>query len=172
MKKLYLAAFAPMLLAACGSADPAESVAAIRQTEQAQLESISSKDLVGIARLYSDDAQLVRPDGSVLDGGVAIVEEYGVLLEDPNFGITVEPVSGWASSDGELAVVTSNIGFTTTDPTTGEAVTTPINSQTVWQRAAGATWKIISAYNVARPAAPTAEATSGATSGAAAEAAE
>lgn len=159
MKMLYLAAFAPMLLlAACGSADPAESVAAIRQTEQAQLESISSKDLVGIARLYTDDAQLVRPDGSVLDGGVAIVEEYGVLLEDPNFAISVEPVSGWASSDGELAVVTSNIQFTTTDPASGAAVSTPINSQTVWQRQSGATWKIISAYNVARPAAPTVQA--------------
>lgn len=159
MKRLYLASLAPMLLlAACGSGDPAESVEAIRQTELAQLDSIASRDIVGIARLYSDDAVLVRPDGTVLEGGVAIVEEYGVLLEDPNFGITVEPVSGWASSDGELAVVTSNIGFTTTDPATGEAVTTPINSQTVWQRASGATWKIISAYNVARPAAPTVQA--------------
>lgn len=156
MKKLYLTALAPvLLLAACGGGNPTESVDAIRQTEQAQLESIAAKDLVGIARLYSDDAVLVRPDGSVLEGGVAIVDEYGVLLEDPNFGITIEPVSGWASSDGELAVVTSNIEFTTTDPATGQAVTTPISSQTVWQRATGATWKIISAYNVARPAAPT-----------------
>lgn len=159
MKTFYLAALVPMLLlSACGRADPAEAVAAIRHTEQAQLESIASKDLVGIARLYSDDAQLVRPDGSVLQGGVAIVEEYGVLLEDPNFAITVEPVSGWASSDGELAVVTSNIQFTTTDPVSGAAVSTPINSQTVWQRESGATWKIISAYNVARPTAPTDEA--------------
>ncbi|HSG55910.1 MAG TPA: nuclear transport factor 2 family protein [Paracoccaceae bacterium] len=159
MKKLSLAALAPMLLlAACGGGDPAESVAAIRQTELGQLDSIASKDIVGIARLYRDDARLVKPDGTVLDGGVAIVEEYGALLEDPNFALTMEPGLGWASADGELAVVTSNVQFTSTDPATGEAVTVPLDSQTVWHRESGSTWKIISAYNVARPAAPAEEA--------------
>lgn len=152
MKKVQLAAaLAPiLLLAACGGGDPAESVDAIRNTEQAQLESIAAKDLVGIARLYRDDARLVRPDGSVIEGGAAIAEAYGDLLEDPNFSITMEPESGWASSDGELAVVTSSVEFTTTDPATGDAVTQPLDSQTVWHRETGATWKIISAYNVAR----------------------
>lgn len=159
MKKLTFAALAPMLLlAACGGGDPAESVEAIRHTELGQLDSIASKDIVGIARLYRDDARLVKPDGTVLEGGVAIVEEYGALLEDPNFAITMEPAGGWASSDGELAVVTSNIQFTTTDPATGEAVTLPLDSQTVWHRENGATWKIVSAYNVARSPAPTEEA--------------
>ncbi len=161
MKTLYLAGLlAPaLLLAACGGGDPAESIDAIRHTELAQLESIASKDLVGIARLYRDDARLVRPDGTVLEGGAAIADAYGDLLEDPNFALTMEPVSGWASSDGELAVVTSLVQFTTTDPATGEAVTQSLDSQTVWHRETGATWKIISAYNVARqPEAASAEA--------------
>lgn len=159
MKKLQLAALAPLLLlTACGGGDPAESVEAIRQTELGQLESIEAEDLVGIARLYRDDARLVRPDGTVLEGGVAIVEQYGALLEDPNFALSLEPTTGWASSDGELAVVNSIVQFTTTDPATGEAMTTPLDSQTVWHRETGGTWKIISAYNVARPAAPTEEA--------------
>lgn len=145
-----------LLLAACGGGDPNEAVEAVRHTELGQLDSIASRDLVGIARLYRDDARLVRPDGTVLEGGVAIVEEYGALLEDPNFAITMEPATGWASSDGELAVVTSNVQFTTTDPETGEAVTIPLDSQTVWHRETGATWKIISAYNVARAVAPAA----------------
>ena len=156
MKKFHLAAaLAPvLLLAACGGGDPAESIAAIRNTEQAQLESIAAKDVVGAARLYRDDARLVRPDGTVLEGGAAIADAYADLLEDPNFAIAMEPVGGWASSDGELAVVTSTVQFTATDPATGEAVTTPLDSQTVWHRETGATWKIISAYNVARAAAP------------------
>ncbi len=160
MKKLHLAAaLAPvLLLAACGGGDPDEAISAIRHTEQAQLESISSKDLVGIARLYRDDARLVRPDGSVLEGGAAIADAYGDLLEDPNFSIAMEPVSGWASSDGELAVVTSDVAFTTTDPATGEAQTIPLDSQTVWHRETGGTWQIISAYNVARAPAPVEEA--------------
>ncbi|GAA0268100.1 hypothetical protein GCM10009127_04830 [Alteraurantiacibacter aestuarii] len=157
MKKIVLASLAPIaLLAACGGGDPAESVAAIRHTEQGQLDSIASGDLVGIARLYSDNAHLVKPDGTVLDGGVAIVEEYDRLLADPNFALTMEPLNGWASASDDLAVVTSKISFTTTDPETGEAVTMPLESQTVWQRATGSTWKIVSAYNVA--VAPAAEA--------------
>jgi ketosteroid isomerase-like protein len=160
MKKFHLAAvLAPvLLLAACGGgSDPAESIAAIRNTEQVQLEAIAARDLVGIARLYRDDARLVRPDGSVLEGGAAIADAYGDLLEDPAFAIVMEPAGGWASSDGELAVVTSSVDFTTTDPETGEAVTVPLDSQTVWHRETGATWKIISAYNVARSEAPAAE---------------
>ncbi len=150
----FAAALAPLLLlAACGSTDPAESIAAIRHTEQAQLDSIAGKDLVGAVRLYRDDAKLVRPDGSVLDGGEAIAEAYGDLLEDPNFALTIEPLDGWASSDGDMAVVTSAVSLTASDAS-GAAVTTPLTSQTVWTRESGATWKIVSAYNVpAEPAA-------------------
>jgi ketosteroid isomerase-like protein len=159
MKIIRLAALATtaslaLLLAACGSADTAESIAAIRHNEQGQLDSIAGKDLVGAVRLYRDDAKLVRPDGSVLDGGEAIAQAYGDLLEDPNFKLTIEPRDGWASSDGDLAVVTSAVSMTTTDAATGEVVTTPLNSQTVWTRESGAGWKIVSAYNVpAEPAA-------------------
>ncbi|TIX48803.1 YybH family protein [Alteraurantiacibacter aquimixticola] len=151
MKKLHLAALAPVLmLAACGSGvDPQESVDAIRQTELSQLQSIESKDLVGIARLYRDDAVLVKPDGTVLEGGVAIVDEYAALLEDPNFSIAIEPQEGWGSEGGDLAVIDSLVNFTTSDPETGEPVTLPMTSQTVWHRETGSTWKIISAYNVA-----------------------
>jgi ketosteroid isomerase-like protein len=155
-----LASTAPLalLLAACGPTDTAESIAAIRHNEQGQLDSIAGKDLVGAVRLYRDDARLVRPDGSVLDGGEAIAEAYGDLLEDPNFKLTIEPRDGWASSDGDLAVVTSAVTMTTTDPATGEAVTTPLASQTVWTRESGAGWKIVSAYNVPAEAAAAAEA--------------
>ncbi len=150
MKKVLLASLAPMvLLAGCGGADPEESVAAIRHTEQSQLDSIASGDLVGIARLYADDAKLVRPDGTVLEGGVAIVEEYDALLQDPNFALTTEPLEGWASTADDLAVVTSHVDFTTTDPETGEPVTMPLYSTTTWARDTGSTWKIVSAFNVA-----------------------
>lgn len=153
MKKLTLAALAPaLLLTACGGGDPAETVAAIRQTEMSQLQSIESGDLVGIARLYADEAVLVRPDGTIVDGGAAIANAYGDLLEDPNFALSTEPLNGWASSADDLAVVTSLVDFTTTDPETGEAVTMPLISQTVWERAPGSSWKIVSAYNVERAA--------------------
>lgn len=154
MKKRFLAAVAATtLLGACGGgADPAEVVETIRITEQSQLASIESKDLVGIARLYADDATLVRPDGSVIEGGAAIADAYADLLEDPNFALSTEPRGGWASAADDLAVVTSNVDFTSTDPATGEAATQQMISQTVWTRQSGSTWKIVSAYNVPRVA--------------------
>lgn len=143
-----------LLLSACGSTDPAESIGAIRQTEQAQLDSIANKDLVGAVRLYTDDAKLVRPDGSVLEGGEAIAQAYGDLMEDPNFALSIEPRDGWAAGSGDLAVVTSAVSLTTTDAATGQPVTQQLNSETVWTRETGATWKIVSAYTApAQPAA-------------------
>ena len=157
--KASLALAPALLLAACGSTDPAESIAAIRQTEQAQLDSIANKDLVGAVRLYTDDAKLVRPDGSVLEGGEAIAEAYGDLMEDPNFALTIEPRDGWAAGSGDLAVVTSAVSLTMTDAATGQPVTQELNSETVWTRATGATWKIVSAYTApAQPAAAAAPA--------------
>lgn len=133
-----------------GGADPADVVDTVRQTEQSQLQAIASDDVVGIARLYADDARLVRPDGTVLQGGGAIGAEYAMLVEDPNFALTIEPIDGWASSGDDLAVLTSDVEFTTSDPETGEPTTLPMISKTVWTKAPGGTWMIRSAYNIAR----------------------
>ena len=153
-RRLFAALLAATMLAGCGGgADPASVVDTIRQTEQSQLDSIASKDLVGIARLYADEAVLVRPDGSMLEGGAAIADAYGELIDDPNFALATEPVGGWASTAEDLAVVTSNVDFTTSDAS-GAAVTQQMVSQTVWIRASGSTWKIVSAVNVPRASAP------------------
>lgn len=142
---------AASLVGACtGGADSQEVVDTVRQTEQSQLQSIESDDVVGIARLYADDARLVRPDGTVLQGGAAIGAEYASLVEDPNFALTIEPVEGWASSGDDLAVLTSEVEFTTSHPETGEPTTLPMTSQTVWTKDPGGTWMIRSAYNVAK----------------------
>tara|TARA_A100001391_G_scaffold95213_2_gene63068 strand:- start:8153 stop:8674 length:522 start_codon:yes stop_codon:yes gene_type:complete len=142
---------ATTMLAACsGGADPDEVIATIRATEQAQLDAIASDDLVGIARLYADDAVLVRPDGTRLVGGAAIADAYGDLVADPAFHIEVTPAEGWASSAEDLAALDSNVDITTTDPESGEPVTEKMISQTVWTRESGGTWMIRSAINAPR----------------------
>lgn len=147
---LALAATASMLAACSGGANPDDVVETVRLTEQSQLQAIEADEVVGIVRLYADDAVLVRPDGTKLEGGAAIGAEYAELIEDPNFAITIEPTDGWASANDDLAVLTSQVTFTTSDPETGEAVTLPMTSQTVWTKAPGSSWMIRSAYNVAQ----------------------
>lgn len=146
-----LALASAVLLAGCGGGtDPQAVIDAVRATEQGQLQSLAADDLVGVVRLYADDAVLVRPNGSRIEGGAAIAEEYGDLVEDPHFALAIEPVAGWASAADDLAVLTSNVDFTTTDAATGEAATMPMFSQTVWRREAGGTWMIVSAFNAPR----------------------
>jgi ketosteroid isomerase-like protein len=152
-KRLFATVATAALLAGCsGGANPDEVVETVRLTEQSQLQAIDADEVVGIVRLYADDARLVRPDGTVLQGGAAIGEEYAHLIEDPNFAITIEPTDGWASANDDLAVLTSQVTFTTSDPETGEPVTLPMTSQTVWTKDPGGSWMIRSAYNVAQVA--------------------
>ena len=146
---------ATTMLAACsGGADPADVVATIRATEQAQLDAIASDDLIGVARPYSNDAVLVRPDGTRLVGGAAIADSYGDLVADPAFHIEVTPAEGWASASGDLAALASNVDITMTDPETGQPVTEHMISQTVWTRQSGGTWMIRSSINAPRADAP------------------
>ena len=158
MRARYLALAALPLLAACGAAaDPAEVLATVRATEQAQLEAVAAKDLRGAIRNYETGAALVAPGGAQVSGAAAIEHAYEALLADPNFRIAMEPGEGWASESGELAVTTATGTATTTDAASGKPVTVPIANQTVWRREDGVGWKIASEYNASLPAAAAAE---------------
>lgn len=152
-----LALLALPLLAACGSADPAEVLETVRATEQAQLEAVAAKDLRGAIRNYEPEAALVAPGGAPVHGAAAIEDAYETLLADPNFAIAMKPGEAWAAESGELAVTTASGTATSTDAASGEAVTVPIVNQTLWRRADGVGWKIVSEYNAALPPAATVE---------------
>ena len=149
----YLGLAPLALLAACGSsADPAETLETVRATEQAQLEAIGTKDLRGAIRNYQADAVVVLPSGAAT-GAAAIEGAFESLLADANLSLDVTPQSGWAAESGDLAVTTSTGQLTTSGEAGGDAVTIPIDSQTVWRRTAGQPWQIVSEYIVERPVA-------------------
>jgi ketosteroid isomerase-like protein len=138
------------LLAACGVADPAATLDTVRLTEQAQIDAIRAKDVRGATRVYEDTATLVMPGGASLTGVAAITGEFQKMLADPNLKFDFKSGPGWAS--GDLAVTTGTATFTATDATTGKPATTALNFQTVWRKAEGSPWKIVSDYDVAVPA--------------------
>ncbi|MFC4256978.1 DUF4440 domain-containing protein [Altererythrobacter xixiisoli] len=136
-----------LLLAACGTAgDPQSNLSAVELTAQAQIEAIAAKDIDGVMRLFDETAVMTGPNREVLTGPAAVRAGYEKLLGDPNLSISVTPGPGWAASSGDLAVTTSDANLTTTDSTTGQAVTIPLRNQTVWHKATGSTWKIVSAH--------------------------
>lgn len=150
-----LLALVPLaLLAACGqSADPEATLDTVRATEQAQLEAIAAKDLRGAVRVYEDDAVRVAPGGAPVSGVAAIGAAFEGLLADPNLKLEITPGPDWAAGSGDLAVTTFTARFTTTDPASGQPVTVPVANQTVWRKAEGAPWKIVSDQTVALPTA-------------------
>ena len=152
MKHIPILALAPViLLAACGSADPEEVLETVRATEQAQSQAIAAKDLRGAVRNYADGAVLVVPGSPQATTGEAIAATYDAWLSDPNFRIEMTPGTGWASAAEDLAVTNATGTLTTTHAETGEAVAIPIASQTVWTRASGQPWRIVSEYTVQAP---------------------
>lgn len=148
-----LLALAPLaLLCACGqSADPAATLDTVRATERAQLEAIAAKDLRGAVRVYADDAVMVSPGRAPASGAAAIGAAFEGLLADPNLALEIVPGTAWAAGSGDLAVTTFTANFTATDPASGRPVTVPVANQTVWRKAEGAPWKIVSDHNVALP---------------------
>lgn len=147
-----LALMALPLLAACGSADPSEVIETVRATEQSQIEAIMAKDLRGATRNYDPGAVVLTPGSEPISGAAAIEKQYTALLADPNFAIAMKPGKAWAAESGELATTTATGTVTMTDAASGEAVTVPIVNQTVWRRADGVGWKIVSEHNAALPA--------------------
>jgi len=154
MTRVPLVALAPLtLLAACGSAaDPDEVLESVRATEQAQLQAIASKDLRGAVRNYDDDAVLVTPGEQPANGGEAIAAAFDAMLADPNLKFEATPGPAWASESGDMAVTTSTVRYTSSEPGTGNPVEVTVNNQTVWRKPNGRPWKIVSDYNVALPA--------------------
>ena len=146
-----LALLALPLLAACGGVDPDEVLGTVRDTEQAQMQAIAAKDLRGATRNYDPAAVVLAPGGASVNGAEAIEAEYGRLLADPAFAISMEPGDGWAAESGELAVTTATGTVTTTDAETGEPVAVRIANQTVWRREDGVGWKIASEHNAPLP---------------------
>lgn len=146
-----LALAALPLLAACGAADSAELLEPVRATEQAQLQAIASQDLRGATRNYAEDATFVVPGGTPVSGIAAIEVAFKPLLVDPNLKLEVTPGEAWAAESGELAVTTFTGRLTTTDAASGQPVTVSIANQTLWHRADGIGWQIVSDYNATLP---------------------
>jgi ketosteroid isomerase-like protein len=147
------------LLAACGSTvDPNATLDTVRMTEQAQIDAIKAKDLRGATRVYADNATLVVPGGATVSGMAAISGEFQKMLADPALQVDFKQGPGWASKGGDLAVTTGSATITTTDAASGKPATTAFNFQTVWRKAEGSPWQIVSDYDVAAPPAPAAAA--------------
>ena len=153
IKRTLIATSGLWMLSACGSAavDPDAALEAVHATEQAQLEAIAAKDLRGAVRNYEDGAILVTPGQPPATGGEAIAAAFDEMLSDPNLKFEVTPGPAWVSEGGDMAVTTSTVSYTSSEPGTGNPVKVMVGNQTVWRKPTGKPWRIVTDYNVALP---------------------
>jgi hypothetical protein len=50
-----------------------------------------------------------------------------------------------------MAVTTSTVSYTSSEPGTGNPVKVMVGNQTVWRKPTGKPWRIVTDYNVALP---------------------
>jgi ketosteroid isomerase-like protein len=155
VRRPYLFSGPLLLLAACGqSAEPEAVLETVRMTGQAQYEAIAAKDLQGAMRVYAHDAVLTGHGAAPATGADAIRAAFADRLADPNHAVEVTPGAAWAAASGDMAVTTSSVRVTRTDPASGQPVTVPVETQTVWRKAQGLPWQIVAEQHTQRPAAP------------------
>lgn len=129
--------------------DPAQAEISIEKAQAARISALNNRDVDGAVSVYAPDATLVIPNVEPLTDPASIRANYASLLGDDSVKITVTPTRTWVSAGADFAVTTAQISFA--DKVPGERPSVSSTNQSVWQRQADGTWKIVSEYSVALP---------------------
>jgi ketosteroid isomerase-like protein len=153
-----LSALIPLtVLAACSpkteetSSPPAVDadaiMAQIHKTEDAQIAALNAGDIERGTAIYAPGAWFYPP-GEPGVTGPAIRTSFERMLADANNGIKVDEASRkhWVAASGDIAA-TSLAGTWKHTAAGGKVVTEPMANQTVWQKQADGSWKIMSDLN-------------------------
>ena len=131
--------------------DPEQAEASIKEAQAARIAALNNRDVDGAVSVYAPNATLVIPNVQPLTDPASIRANYASLLGDDKVKISVTPTQTWVSAGADFAVTTAQISIVSTDPEQGTLVSS--TNQSVWQRQADGTWKIVSEYSVALPSA-------------------
>ena len=129
--------------------DPAQAEISIEKAQAARISALNNRDVDGAVSVYAPDATLVTPNVEPLTDPASIRANYASLLGDDSVKITVTPTRTWVSAGADFAVTTAQISIA--GRASGERPSMSSNNQSVWQRQADGTWKIVSEYSVALP---------------------
>ena len=134
--------------------DPARAEASIKEAQAARISALNRRDVDGAVSVYAPNATLVVPNATPLTDPASIRANYASLLGDDGMVMTVTPTRTWVSAGADFAVTTARITVHRKSNGDRPGIDTGIDSasQSVWQRQADGTWKIVSEYNVALPA--------------------
>lgn len=151
-----LVALPLLMLAACTqkTEPPVDSAAvldSIRMVEASQIAAINGADAATASAAYSADAVLVTPGSPVAASADAIRASADAMAKDANTALVITPGKGWVSASGDMAVTTSTVKYTFTDPKTGAAKTIDGANQSLWRKQDDGSWKLVADFNAEIP---------------------
>lgn len=105
------------------------------------------KDAGRIAAHFTEDGNLIVPNGPTMTGKDTIATAMKGALADPNWSLAMQPVHVEVSRSGDLGYTRGTYVLTATDPTTNKAVTEKGRFVTVFRKGADGAWKAVEDIN-------------------------
>ena len=135
---------------------------AVRDVEAAWVKDIGTKDVGKFVAYYADDATLLMPNASALNGKDAIKAALKPMLSDPNFSLKFENTRAEASKGGDIVYTTGTYTMTVSDAKNPKSATTDKGKYlTVFKKQPDGSWKAVAdMINSDLPLAKPAKATS------------
>jgi uncharacterized protein (TIGR02246 family) len=135
--------------------DTAKIVDAVKTDEVHWNADYKSGDAARVAAHFAPDAVAMYPGYPVAVGVAAIRKANEQGFTDPKYGLTFSSDRVAVAASGDLAVAHGAYRETTTDPKSGEPVTTNGSYVTVYKPNAAGIWKVVWDINTPSAAPPT-----------------
>jgi len=120
---------------------PGDDERELIEREAAFAEAVASGDHARFEAFWAEDAHYV-PDGPIVEGRSAILEEWKGILDDPGLNLTWEPVHAEVASRSDLGY-TFGTWSMTQDDETGTQLLRRGRYLTVWRRDDAGVWLVV-----------------------------
>lgn len=105
------------------------------------------KDAGRIAAHYTDDGNVMVPNGPTMSGRDAIEKGMKEALADPNWSLALQAAQVEVSRGGDLGYARGTYVLTATDPASKKAVTERGRFLTVFRKGTDGAWKAVQDMN-------------------------
>jgi uncharacterized protein (TIGR02246 family) len=117
---------------------------ALREGEVAAfIKDWSGKDANLIAAHYTEDGNVMVPNGPTMTGKDNIAKAMKEALGDPNWSLALQTVQVEVSRGGDLGYARGTYVLTATDPASKKAVTEKGRFVTIFRKEADGSWKAV-----------------------------
>jgi uncharacterized protein (TIGR02246 family) len=140
------AAAIALMMAGCSSTPPdthAADVKAINSNEDQWNQDYASKDLNRISAHYADDAVLMIPGMTSVNGKEAIRSALQQMVADPAMTLSFKATKVDVAKSGDLGYTQGAYKLTVTDPVTHKVVNDHGSYVTTYRKQANGAWKAV-----------------------------